>query len=189
MKSDCFVINAVVNIATMILSRVLSTTLMWQHDYPHVATFYIVDALTWLGCVNMAKMEFGRELKTDFVCRVFWATSFVVAAVKIVLPWEFTVGNFWMNLFRVLSTGILAIYAIYIPKDTNDNFIRAEYEQFMPRRLFWIINFLEEYVSGRDLSAEMQVELGSVSSLEEPLVDVDAEKQSTDTSSNHSCAT
>jgi hypothetical protein len=177
-KSDCFAINSVINITTLILARILSTNLMWQHEYAQISTFYIIDALTWLGSIKICKMEFERELKTDLGCRIFWGVSFAVAVIKIIQPWEFTVGNFWLNLCRLLSNGVLATYAVYIPKDTNDNFIRAEFEQFMPRRLFWIINFLEEYVSGRDLSAEMQVELGSVSSLEEPLVDVDAEKHS-----------
>ena len=178
MKADCFAINSVVNIATLILARVLSSTLMWQHDYAQISTFYIVDALTWLGSIKICKMEFERELHTDLGCRIFWGVNFAVSVFKILQPWEFTVGNFWLNLCRLLSNGVIAIYAVYLPKDTNDNFVRAAYEQFMPRRLFWLINMLEEYVSGRDLSAEMMVELGSVSSLEEPMVDVDAEKHS-----------
>ncbi len=48
----------------------------------------------------------------------------------------------------------------------------------MPTRIYRILNILEEYISGRDLSAEMQVELGSSSSLKQELVDVDAEKDS-----------
>jgi hypothetical protein len=58
----------------------------------------------------------------------------------------------------------------------TQNFERAEFEQFIPTRLNRWVNRLEEYISGRDLSAEMQVELGSVSSLVNSLVDEDAER-------------
>lgn len=77
-----------------------------------------------------------------------------------------------------MATSVLTVYAVYIPKDTNDNFERAEFEQFMPKRISRWLNRLEEYISGRDLSAEMQVELGSISSLNKSLVDLDAEKKS-----------
>lgn len=48
----------------------------------------------------------------------------------------------------------------------------------MPKKLRTWLNMIEEYISGRDLSAEMQVELGSASSLMKSLVDLDLEKES-----------
>lgn len=48
----------------------------------------------------------------------------------------------------------------------------------MPKKVRHWLNLLEEYISGRDLSAEMQVELGSASSLVKSLVDLDQEESS-----------
>lgn len=91
-------------------------------------------------------------------------------------------ANFFLNALKLGASLVLATYAWYIPKDTNDvawapqNFERAEFEQFVPARLNQWLNRLEEHISGRDLSAEMQVELGSVSSLAQSLVDEEAER-------------
>lgn len=48
----------------------------------------------------------------------------------------------------------------------------------MPKRIRTWLNMIEEYISGRDLTAEMQVDLGSGSSLMKSLVDLDLEKES-----------
>ena len=48
----------------------------------------------------------------------------------------------------------------------------------MPTKINKLLNRLEEYISGRDISAEMQVELGSTSSIERNLIDVDAATES-----------
>jgi len=160
----------------MILSRVLSAGLIWQHDYPGISTFYLIDAVAWLGTIKISKMEFEREMPTNKATRAYYIVTFIIALSRIINPWEYRVANFWINLCKILSTAVLTLYAIYIPKDTNDNFERAEFEQFMPRKLIKLVNRLEEYISGRDLSAEMQVELGSLDSLGKSLIDLDAEK-------------
>ena len=46
----------------------------------------------------------------------------------------------------------------------------------MPTKLSKGLNYIEEYVSGRDLTAEMQAELGSISSLMNSLVDEEADR-------------
>ena len=94
-------------------------------------------------------------------------------------------ANFFLNLLKLGASLVLAVYAWFVPKDTNDvasapqNFERAEFEQFIPARLNKWLNRLEEHISGRDLTAEMQVELGSVSSLAQSLVDDEAERDGT----------
>lgn len=33
---------------------------------------------------------------------------------------EYKVVNFWLNLVRIATLAVLVVYAVYIPKDTND---------------------------------------------------------------------
>ena len=86
-KADCFVAVAVTNIGCMILSRVLSASVIWQSEYPSVALFYLVDAVTWLLTVKICKLEFEREIGTCMASRLFWVLSFSVAAGRMINPW------------------------------------------------------------------------------------------------------
>lgn len=86
-KADCFVTMTANNIVCMILSRVLSTAVIWQSEYPVLSPFYLVDGVAWLVSVKLSKMEFEREIGTHMASRAFWASSFTVAVCRLINPW------------------------------------------------------------------------------------------------------
>lgn len=86
-KSECCVLNSVANVSCMILSRVLSAGLIWQHDYPGISTFYLIDAVAWLGTIKISKMEFEREMPTNKATRAYYIVTFIIALSRIINPW------------------------------------------------------------------------------------------------------
>lgn len=119
-KNDCFVLLTLVDLAVVVSSRWGQGEFLWQREYPGLTCLYLLDAAVWMASLKLATLEFERNEATHRITRGYFLIQLVICLITLSNPWEYRVINFWLNLVKLAVQLILAIYAIYIPKDTND---------------------------------------------------------------------